>query len=119
MDRPAELVLSNLKRTRARKGRKGENEGQRKKRDRESYYGQRLRARNCGISTVLCWDAFRQTEMDSHVLQSRFVMFFTVIFSGGFIEENARFSLRGTSSRECGKPFSCVVLQDLKESLRG
>lgn len=65
---------------------------------------------------------FRQTEMDSRVLQSRFVMFFTVIFSARFIENAARFSpslKRGANSRECGKPFSCVVLQDLKESLRG
>lgn len=120
MDRPVELVLSNLWREREREKVERERTKDKEKKEIEKV----ITDRGYVLVTAEYWpcvgigDAFRQTEMESHVLQSRFVMFFTVIFSAGFIE-NARFSLRGVSSRECGKPFSCVVLQDLKESLRG
>lgn len=111
--------------TRARRDRKGERKGRKKKRgkkrrDRESYYEQRLRARNCGISTV-CRDrrrcVFRQTEMNRRVLQSRFVMFFAAIFCWVYRERGSA-RRRDVNSRECGNPSS-VVSQDLKQSLRG
>lgn len=83
VNRPAGQILSDLRKEREReemeKGKK------KKRRDRESYYEQGLRARNCGISTV-CRDrrcVFRQTEMNRRVLQSRFVMFFAAIFCQG------------------------------------
>lgn len=106
--------------TRARRDdRKGERKGEKRK-DRESYYEQRLRARNCGISTV-CRDrqrcVFHQTEMNRRVLQSRFVMFFAAIFCWVYRERGSA-RRRDVNSRECGNPSS-VVSQDLKQSLRG
>lgn len=124
-NRPAGQVLSDLRREREREetGREKEREGKRKGekgRDRESYYEQRLRARNCGISTV-CRDrrrcVFRQTEMNRRVLQSRFVMFFAAIFCWVYRERGSA-RRRDVNSRECGNPSS-VVSQDLKQSLRG
>lgn len=59
---------------------------------------------------------FRQTEMNRRVLQSRFVMFFAAIFCWVYRERGSAW--RDVNSRECGNP-SFVVLQDLKQSLRG
>lgn len=107
------------KRQEGEKEREGKRKGE-KGRDRESYYEQRLRARNCGISTV-CRDrrrcVFRQTEMNRRVLQSRFVMFFAAIFCWVYRERGSA-RRRDVNSRECGNPSS-VVSQDLKQSLRG
>jgi len=87
--------LGSTKGTRAKRGRKEERKGRKEKeekkgRDRESYYEQRLRVRNCGISTVgiggVCFAKLKWTAVYYKVA----LWCFLLRFSAGFIENAVR-----------------------------